>query len=1233
MANGYYKSLYDMLFKGGGVIPTSQPVLTETEKTQKDLQTKINNANTKLASQDLPTVEADDRNAVEKFLGLNQNQGLIGDIFEVINKPQQALFGAIKAYQEGEDVGEGAWKHFKGDEETAFKDILMNTGAFKDEKGKLNWVDTLGFVGDVLLDPVDLALIPVTGGASAIASAVDATGDVAKGVKTASKVASAVDTAGDAIQGASKVANVVDTASDAGKVVSAIDNANSAVKFKSLSDLAFEGLGKGIKGAAKITDTGIEKTLKYLDEVKGVDNGLGVSAKIGYTNLGSDTAAGLGKYLRNSDEYLEVAKHVPKGRLEKYKEIKETITNLFKVKNGTKKAIKVAREADFIEDTAKTRMGAKIKEYDDAVAKFSKKSKMSVEDVNNAMTDVKEHLGLNRNFKGSEVLKSAREGVLRDTKQNRKILDELASSVNKADRFVDGEAFRLGYTVDDNGIIKLDGNWKKKVLDGMGLELNEEALNKTYKLGTSYTKEQLKYLKNLENNEQFMKFFNKYKNLDVELNKILDESFGSNLVKKYGDNAGYVPHMLKNKYDKTGILNDLNEDLLKGNLKTLSDRKRLGSVLEENNLYNEILSKNYDSLSDAKKSFVDKNKGLFERNYSAAMSKKFLDDMPTLLKNNKVLTESLIDQSFDDIGNMIVAQREIKEASLAGNKKMVSQLSDAYNAKYANSNIQLIGSNGKAPIGFTKMSNGKAKYYANKLDEMAKQLGNGDIKKFTNQLREYGDDIAIDSQVLDMITILDNKKEVNALGGLYDKYLNFYKGNKLLSPTYLLNNFTGNASNMYLSGISVAEQAKYAPDAYRVISQGNELYLRRLSGEVLSKSDNYIADVYEKLGKAGFGKNANMAADLYDVPESIAKYMKTGKKSKNLGEDVVKFLPKLNAKMNESMDTMSRAIVLMKGLDDPSYLRKLGVNDAMSAVKKVMFDPSELTAFEKNYVKRIVPFYTFAKKNLAYQIDNLGRNGNRYNKLMKAINSLQESATGGNEENMADYLKNNLYIPIPVLNEDGSYTMIRTQLPFGNLIDIVDDPLGGVVNLLGPTVKAPFEIASNTNIFTGQPLESFPGQKSKNIPFLSKKAEYGLSTATGLDVPLKTGYNIFSGVADAVNNDGTVLDAAGNVLNNTLTIQANVETDKTNRMYDHLTDVENAIAQYEQQGYEFSTINELKKAQQSQQKSIDAINAMYFKTLGDKPKDPYQAYNETLEMFESGSESSSEDLWKYFGIE
>lgn len=1233
MANGYYKSLYDSLFKGGGILPTSEPVLTETEKTQKSLQTQINNANTKLASQGLPTVDADDRNAVEKFLGLNQNQGLIGDIFEVINKPQQALFGAIKAYQEGEDVGEGAWKHFKGDEETAFKDILMNTGAFKDEKGKLNWVDALGFAGDVLLDPVDLALIPVTGGASAIASAVDATGDVAKGVKTASKVASAVDTAGDAIQGASKVANVVDTASDASKVVSAVNDINSGVKFKSLSDLAFEGLGKGVKGAAKLTDTGIEKTLKYLDEVKGIDNGLGVSAKIGYTNLGSDTAAGLGKYLRNSDEYLEVAKYVPKGRLEKYKEIKETITDLFKVKNGTKKAMKVAREADFIEDTAKTRIGAKIKEYDDAVEKFSKKSKMSVDEINNAMTDVKEHLGLNRNFKGSEILKSARNGSLKDNKQNRKILDELASSVNNADRFVDGEAFRLGYTVDDNGMLKLDANWKPKVLDGMGLELNEEALHKTYKMGTSYTKEQLKYLKNLEKNEQFMKFFNKHKNLDTELNKILDESFGSKLLEKYGDNAGYVPHMLKSKYDKTGVLNDLNEDLLKGNLKTLSSRKRLGSVLEENNLYNEILSKNYDSLSDAKKAFVDKNKGLFERSYSAAMSKKFLEDMPTLLKNNKVLTESLIDQSFDDIGNMLVAQKEIKEASLAGNKKMVSQLSDAYNAKYANSNIQLIGSNGKAPIGFTKMSNGKANYYADKLEEMAKQLGSGDIKKFTNQLREYGDDIAIDSQVLNMITILDNKKEVNALGSLYDKYLNFYKGNKLLSPTYLLNNLTGNASNMYLSGINVAEQAKYAPDALRVVTQGNELYLRRLSGEVLSKSDNYIADIYEKMGRAGFGKNVNMASDLYDVPESIAKYMKTGKKSKNLAEDVVKFIPRLNSKANEVMDTMSRAIIVMKGLDDPSYLKKLGVKDAISAMKKVMFDPSELTAFEKNFVKRIVPFYTFAKKNLVYQIDNLGRNGNRYNKLMKAINSLQESATGGNEENMADYLKNNLYIPIPKLNEDGSYTMIRTQLPFGNLIDMVDDPVGGVVNLLGPVAKAPFEIASNTNIFTGQPLESFPGQKSKNIPFLSKKAEYGLSTFTGLDVPLKTGYNIFSGVADAVKNDGTALDAINNVGKNTLTIQANVETDKTNRMYDHLTDVENAIAQYEQQGYEFSTINELKKAQQSQQKSIDAINSMYFKTLGNKPKDPYQAYNETLEMFESGSESSSEDLWKYFGIE
>ena len=100
------------------------------------MDNQIKNKKTRLAAGGVDA-DLDSRNALEKFLGLPEDQNILFDAFELLNRPQQALFGAIEASQKGEDAGQAAWRHFKGDEETAFKDILMNTGAFEDENGKV----------------------------------------------------------------------------------------------------------------------------------------------------------------------------------------------------------------------------------------------------------------------------------------------------------------------------------------------------------------------------------------------------------------------------------------------------------------------------------------------------------------------------------------------------------------------------------------------------------------------------------------------------------------------------------------------------------------------------------------------------------------------------------------------------------------------------------------------------------------------------------------------------------------------------------------------------------------------------------------------------------------------------------------------------------------------------------------------------------------------------------------
>ena len=179
------------------------------------LQNTLDSYKTRLASQGYDVEKlTDKRNWLEKALNLEQDQNALFDIFEIIGRPQQALFGGIKAAQEGKDVLKGAKEGLTGEKDTQFKDILTEAG-MSDRKGKLDVSDVLGFAGDVLLDPMDIPLFGM--------------GKVAKAVK-----------AGDKLKDAMKLA-------DSG------------------SSLLFKGAGKAIKGTAKLGDKAFAKGLKVLD--------------------------------------------------------------------------------------------------------------------------------------------------------------------------------------------------------------------------------------------------------------------------------------------------------------------------------------------------------------------------------------------------------------------------------------------------------------------------------------------------------------------------------------------------------------------------------------------------------------------------------------------------------------------------------------------------------------------------------------------------------------------------------------------------------------------------------------------------------------------------------------------------------------------------------------------------------------------------------------------------------
>lgn len=1191
MAQGYYEKLYKTV-KSGNKKAIAKAFSQSTAGKQSDLQKQIDNLSTRMSASGVDTSKAKDtRNPIEKFLGLKENQNFVFDIFELLNRPQQAIFGAIDAAQKGEDVLGGAWQNFKGDKETSFKQILNNAG-LEDKEG-LDLSDILGFAGDVLLDPMDFAILPVAGAGRAV-KAMDTASDVAKGVKA------------------------VDTASDVAK---------AGIKFKSANDLIFEGAGKAAKGLARAADTGIEKALTKADELAGIT----------YKTANAKSAANLGKTIAEGAERTV-------GKLETYKDVKDQISRLFSTAASIPKEItdKLRKNnADTVR--AANELKPLYENLDNSITDYAYKVAESMGDTSEEtvrriaqqtdkdIANLKEFMNLNRETTMRDIIKEATNGKLKVADAGDDIikkLNNIADDVNKA-----GRGLNLTVDITDNGFVKLSKDWSKvkptkaqynKLVkeygqnfadDIAGITLDNAKLSEKVIKKGNYTQADLdefgKLMQKYDADDAFKQLYQQNDDVFNKANAILDKHFGTKLAEEYADNAGYVRHAFNKeqfyKYKELGFVDDYGRLKTKGNTRILGDRLYNMSAREANNMFKETISKNLDSLNDAQRKAVESllsEDGIFSESITKSFG-NYLENVPKLAQDSKILDTVLVDATFGNYKELKDIDKQIKKAQNAGDMKLVEKLTADKVDKLNNSNMKLLtSSDSTIPRGFKQLSSDEVKSLSNKLSKMSGELGLKDMEDVAKYVRNNGGKMAINKDVLRLVEIGTNKNEAKGLVRLYDKYLNFFKRNKVLSPSFQINNLLGNSSNMYLAGIGATKQAQLFPEALEIMGKSDDLMRKAANGIELTSKEQKMLDIWNGFIDAGFGDPKSLTAlNLADMPDSLKKYFTKEKEFKNVKDFVVDGLPYLNNKMNNYMDTMARLATFIEGSRNTKFLDKLGVESAGEAVRKVLFDPQDLTDFERNVMKRIMPFYTFTKKNLAFQFDNLSKNASQYSKLIRGYDRLLDSATGDNSENVSDWMKNNLYIPIPGVGKDGSYKVIRGSLPFGNLIDTLENPIGNLVNLSTPLARMPFELATNTNSFTGREIEKFPGEMSTNIPGMTKRDEYLLGNLTGLDVPIKNISRAYQGIQQTMQGEANPFK----FLENAATMDGNINTDKLNRMYDQLERLENTMQQYKQQGYQFSTINELKQANKNV--SVEGIMARLNKLNGIKANPYMQQFN------------------------
>ena len=148
--------------------------------------------------------------------------------------------------------------------------------------------------------------------------------------------------------------------------------------------------------------------------------------------------------------------------------------------------------------------------------------------------------------------------------------------------------------------------------------------------------------------------------------------------------------------------------------------------------------------------------------------------------------------------------------------------------------------------------------------------------------------------------------------------------------------------------------------------------------------------------------------------------------------------------------------------------------EAANNVKKYLFDYSELTEFEKKFMRNVIPFYTWLRKNIPLQMESILKNPTKYAnvaKIYSEFGGMTESMVG-DDTPTPDYFTEQLAIRYPQ-NIGNQPTYLMPDLPY---MDIETGEgfldMDKWIGMSHPFIRLGLETVSNRKTLTGAPIES-----------------------------------------------------------------------------------------------------------------------------------------------------------------
>jgi hypothetical protein len=147
------------------------------------------------------------------------------------------------------------------------------------------------------------------------------------------------------------------------------------------------------------------------------------------------------------------------------------------------------------------------------------------------------------------------------------------------------------------------------------------------------------------------------------------------------------------------------------------------------------------------------------------------------------------------------------------------------------------------------------------------------------------------------------------------------------------------------------------------------------------------------------------------------------------------------------------------------------IEDALKLAEQAGFDYRNLSKFESSIMKRLVPFYAFARKNAELQVKTLISTPARISAQKKVLDGFSEMMGGNLSENdvagLPPWVQNALKIKV----QDGK-VVSGLDFPIQEFFGRVSDPVTSTLTSLNPIIKYPLEAETGYDFFRGKQIKN-----------------------------------------------------------------------------------------------------------------------------------------------------------------